>query len=196
MPGAAQEAQDDRLGLIVEGVTERDARGQPPAGDQAERGMPQGVCRSLQRPLAAGGLACDVDAHEIERKRERGGELLAEGRVGVGLGAAQAVMDVHEPGEPGARPRRDRGEHVQQRDRIGPARDGDEDTVALGQQVMPPDRGPDARREASHVGEKGIASGRDARHDQRMVAAMEPRRSAPVECRREPMAADPDGPAP
>jgi len=67
------------------------------------------------------------------------------------------VVDVHDPGERRASTRREGGEDVQQRDRIGAARDSHEDAVAVRDQLMPPDGGPDARREASHVARNNVA---------------------------------------
>jgi hypothetical protein len=65
----------------------------------------------------------------VERDAERARVLLDQGLVGVGLGAAQAVVHVAE-GEPQAQRARERRQGVGQRDRVDAARHGDEEPSA------------------------------------------------------------------
>ncbi len=88
----------------------------------------------------------------------RSGQVLAEDRVGVGVGAAQAVVHVDQAGQPGPGPGRQRRQHVEQGDRIRATRDRHEDPVPLTEELVAADGRPDAGREASHGKGTGVGS--------------------------------------
>jgi hypothetical protein len=111
--GAAQEAEKDGFGLVGGGMAGGDAvdlTGVDPGGEQTEA-----FAAAVLFEIAGDGLAGSGE------KREIGGELADEGLVGVGGGAAEAVVDVED----------DEGsvvaaaESVEEEDTIGAAGDGD-----------------------------------------------------------------------
>ena len=86
-PGAAQQLQQHRLGLVVEVVRERDDRLVTPRVD--------GIARAARRAFQPlGGAALDMHALDRERHAAFGAEALAECGPRVGVGA-EAVMHVH-----------------------------------------------------------------------------------------------------
>ncbi len=93
-PGAAQELHQDGLGLVVEGVGGEDGVGLAGAKEFAEGDVAEvagGFFRGLSGSGDAGGRVGVVDAEgDVEAAAER----LDEDEVGVGLFAAQTVVDV------------------------------------------------------------------------------------------------------
>ena len=121
--GALENAHQHGLGLVVRGMAERDARRSDAVGARGERRVARGACRGLERPAAFDGHRDDVDGNA---------EPLAEPAhdLGVARGIGTQPVVHMERVEPEAPRRGERSERVQERDRVGAARHGDQDTFA------------------------------------------------------------------
>ena len=132
-PGAAKELHEDGLGLVVHGVGGEDDVGLA-ALEEAMEDLVTEVARGVFEAFAGGGGAGGyVDAVGVEGEVEVGAEVSDEGLVGVGLGAAEAVVDV-DGGEADAEVGVRRGvggvEGAEEGDGVCSAGDGGADAVA------------------------------------------------------------------
>ena len=125
--GAADQPQQHRLGLVVDGVAQRDPAGVQFAGRPPEEGAAHLVPGLLDGdppgPRQVGHVRRLDDAGHAEPLREPPAEAL----VLVGLRPAQPVVHVGHPREGHDRPPRQLAEQVQQGHRIAAARHGRHD---------------------------------------------------------------------
>ena len=140
---AANETQQERLGLVVPRVAEGDAVGAEVAAGPLEERVAGGARRVLEQSTLAPRPCRDIlaigEARDAQPRRQRH----RQGLVGCGL-AAKLVVEV---GDPDDLEVASRGQLVQQtgeRDRVGPARHGGDEARVGTRQVVPPDRAPDA----------------------------------------------------
>ena len=112
------ESHQDGLGLIVGGVTERDALGADSGSPCLERGVPRGPRRVFEGAPTIHRHGRDVD-RDAEAHAEGPDEVGVRGRIG-----AQLMVDVKDV-EPKPPFRGQALQQVQQRHGIGAARDGD-----------------------------------------------------------------------
>ena len=85
----------------------------------------------------------NVDALDVDRQLEPGAEVAAELRVRIGIGAAKLMVQMRRPDDPEASCVSDVAKRVQQRDRVGPARQRDSDTAAGRKQSVTADSAAD-----------------------------------------------------
>jgi hypothetical protein len=110
--GTAEEAEEDGLGLVGGGVTRRDPVDDafsPPLGEEPEAGLTAGLLQ--------------ISHHRAPLRHVNGqiaGQAADEGFVGIGVGAAEAVVDVED--DEGAVVESAKG--VEEEDAIGAAGDG------------------------------------------------------------------------
>ena len=132
-PRPAQEAQQERLGLVVASVRYRDRRGLLLAGDAPEKPVARASSGGLEPAVFPPGPPAHVRGARPERYVEVPAQRGAEGRV-VDRGAAQAVVEVggHEPEAAGPAQERER---VEERDGVGAARKPDDERLAAGREV-------------------------------------------------------------
>lgn len=94
-PGPAEELEEDGFGLVVHGVGGQDGVG-PAAAKESVKDLVASVAGGLFEGLAGCcGTSGDVDGMDMERDLQAGAEVLDEALVGVGLGAAYAVVDMN-----------------------------------------------------------------------------------------------------
>lgn len=93
-PGSAEELHEDGFGLVVEGVSGEDGVGFAGSEQGGEEGVAE-VAGGFFEGLAGGvGVGGDVDVLGVKGDGEVGAEVGDEGEVGVGFGAAEAVVEV------------------------------------------------------------------------------------------------------
>jgi hypothetical protein len=120
--GPAEEAEEDGLGLIVAGVAESDAVGFATLDHGPEKVEAEASGGLFQ--IVAGG---NGGVMEVKGQAETVGQVSNKGGVGVGFGAAEAMVDVEEAdGEVQV------VEEVEETDGVGAAGDGDGDARAGG----------------------------------------------------------------
>ncbi len=128
-PGAAQHPHQHGLELVVRSVSGGDRRGARAAGGGGEEPAPQRAQPRLAGKPEAPHAHARVPARPLERDAEPRAQLAHESQVGVGLGAAQAMMQVggvHREAELA----RHAAQRQHQRDRVGPAAQRDQDAAA------------------------------------------------------------------
>ncbi len=140
--GAAQELQQQRLGLVVGMVRDRDDVGI----GRGERGVARGTRRRLEalagRPR---------DPRPVHRQRDRPARALGGAELGPGVGIRrEAVVDV-QGGHGDRQLARERGQRVEQHHRIAAARQRDGDGEAPGYGIAP------KRQQRSERGANGRA---------------------------------------
>ncbi len=141
---AAQQPQQQRLGLVVPGVRDGDRHGALVVLDPAQEGVALAARRLLEAALLGARALADAAAPGAQRHAERGAQLVTEGGV-VGGAGPQAVVEVRGD-ELEAAAAAERRERVQERHGVGAAGEGDEQRLAA--------RGPPGR-------EQGAVDGRD-----------------------------------
>ena len=162
-PGAADEAEQHRLCLIVARMSDGDDVGLPALADTLEKCVAHLARRLFQRTATPGGDFGDVTEFDVERHPAVFGEARAELGVAIRVGAAQAVVQVGQAGEVNHASGRQFGHQQCQRDRVGPARHGDDHARAVaaqrpasdGRQHASGKRGHDRRR-ASGLGLRDV----------------------------------------
>ena len=136
--GAAQQAEEDSLGLVGLGV---------PGGDAVKvillpHGGEEGAAGVAAAFLEAAGGVAQIGALDGDGQVEAGGQLADEGFVAVRFLAAQAVVQVEDfEIEPEARGDFDEG--VEEGGGVGSSADGDTDAVAGSEHVITRDGFPD-----------------------------------------------------
>ena len=158
-PGAAHEAQQHGLCLIVARVPDGDDVGLPALADTLEKCVAHLARRLFQRTATPRGDFGDVTEFDVESHPAVFGQARAELGVAIGVGAAQAVVQVGQPGEVNHAGGRQFRHQQCQRDRVGPAGHGDDHARAVatqrpasdGRQHASGKRGHDRRR-ASGLG--------------------------------------------
>ena len=90
---AAQQPQQQRLGLVVPGVRDGDRHGALVVLDPAQEGVALAARRLLEAALLGARALADAAAPGAQRHAERGAQLVAEGGV-VGGAGPQAVVEV------------------------------------------------------------------------------------------------------
>ncbi|CAB4557131.1 unannotated protein [freshwater metagenome] len=139
--GAAQQVDEDRLGLVVRGVPGEDVGRQ--------HGEPGGSCPSLQVG-SVGEVDADGARHDPEGVGDGPDRVELERRSG-----AQTVVDVHGGGVAAGGV----GEH-QQGERVGTARDGARDRGARGRERAAGEQGGGEQRDLSGIeGQRGCHVG-------------------------------------
>ena len=133
--GAAQEPKQDGLGLVVERVTGRHARRVEPAPRLVKECVARVARRGFDRSVPGARERRDVNVRDFARELEAIGQRVDERLVGVGLGAAQAVVHVEDTGERKAEIRRNLAEQPHERDRVRPAGHGNRDAVVRSQRA-------------------------------------------------------------
>ena len=93
-PGAAEKLHQDGLRLVVEGVGGEDVSGGAVGEELAEALVTEGAGGLFEGLAVGAGAGFGVNAEGVEGKVELVAESLDEGLVGVGLLAAQGVIDV------------------------------------------------------------------------------------------------------
>ena len=93
-PGAAEELHEDGFGLVVEGVGGEDGVGVAGAEEGGEEIVAQGAGGLFDGLSGFGRAGGDVCVVKVERDFEADAEVFDETLVGVGLGCAEAVIDV------------------------------------------------------------------------------------------------------
>lgn len=142
----AEDAVEDGFGLIVARVTCSDAIDY--AGcDQAGIEGQAGVAGGLFEVTVHGG---DVGLMEVKRERERGGELGDEFGIGLGSGAANAVINVGDA-ELEVPARGQFAEGVQKEDGIRSARNRDAEALSGGEHAMAGDGVGDAIEHSARI---------------------------------------------
>jgi hypothetical protein len=131
-PGAAEELHEDGFGLVVEGVGGEDRVGVAGVEEGGEEIVADGAGGLFDGFAGFGCAGGDVRVVKVERDFEGDAEIFDETLVGVGLGCAEAVIDVDcaeadaesvVPGCIGSVESQEQGYGV------GTARDGDADAV-------------------------------------------------------------------
>ncbi len=129
-PCPADDAQQDRLGLVVAGVAGCDLR----CAQRVGRALEKGVAHTAGFRFEVGGR----DARRLAQARHvvATGEVLDEGAIGRTLRAAHAMVEMRR--DDGDVERLAQGEQSrQQGDRVGAARDGREHGVAGCEELVP-----------------------------------------------------------
>lgn len=93
-PGAAQELHDDGFGLVVKGVRGGEGVGAAFGEEVGKGGVTEGAGGFFEAFAGLLLAGCGVDVADGEGNVQAGAEIADEGFIGVGLGAAQAVVDV------------------------------------------------------------------------------------------------------
>ena len=93
-PGAAEELEEDGLGLVVHGVGCEDGVGLAGAEEVMKDLIANRTGGLFEGFSGGGGAGGDVGGVEVEGDVQGAAELLDEALVGVGFGAADAVVDV------------------------------------------------------------------------------------------------------
>ena len=146
--GAAQQPQQERFGLVVEAVADRDRVGREPIGRLLEKRVAKRARRVFDRPTAARArpLARRRGRHSIGR-RERRRHRPAERLVRVGVRAAELMIEVGDAREPHMTAVLELTQNVDERDRVGSARERDDDTPARLDERIAPDGAQDGSGE-------------------------------------------------
>ena len=145
---AAHQPQQERLRLVVARVRDRDRnRTQTIRGTFEKRVSrpPRGV---LDRSFLAERERADVSALDLDRDVERGGKAGAEPLVLVGVRAAQLMIQVRRARDDEDAVSLQLAREVQERDGIGAAGQGDDDTIAVAHERVTLKRAADAAVEA------------------------------------------------
>jgi hypothetical protein len=127
--GAASQAEQHRLGLVVEGVPEKDGRCAEPLGGLV-KGPVARVARGCLRPT--GGV--DRDGDDLDRVEPEPAQRLGDGCRPLGRPGLQAVVDRDRSGRPTG-PRRLERQRRRQRDRVRPAAAGNQHRPAPAAQL-------------------------------------------------------------
>jgi len=93
-PGSAEELHEDGLGLVVEGVGGEDGVGVSGGEEGGEEVVADSAGGLFDRLAGLGYAVGDAGLVEVEGDVVGDAEVLDEALVGVGLGAAKAVMNV------------------------------------------------------------------------------------------------------
>jgi hypothetical protein len=133
--GAAKQPQENRLGLIVLGVSGGDQIRAEAVGAFIEARVSRVARRDFQRDTPVAGKAGDIPSAHLDRHAETFCERPAEGFVCVGLRAPQAVIDVNQSSERGGKVRGHLAEDPGECDRVRPAGNGDGYTVRRTEQL-------------------------------------------------------------
>ena len=135
-PGAPEELHEDGFGLVVEGVGGENGIGLAALQEGGEEGVAEGAGGFFEGFTGGAGVGGDVDVAGMKGDSEGGAQVGDEVEVGVGFGAAEAVVEVG-CGEADA----ERGgagliggvEGAEEGYRVGAAGDGDADAMAGGE---------------------------------------------------------------
>jgi hypothetical protein len=136
--GAAKQAQQERLGLVVTGVTERDHTGIDTRTGAFEKGVARCAGGMLERAVFAASERGDVFAFHAQRPSERVGQFRAESLVTIRRVAKLMIEVGHADGSQLAS-RVEVPDDVRERDGVGPARQGDDDARVAAREVVPTD---------------------------------------------------------
>ena len=153
--GAAQQAEQERLGLIVTRMTGRDDVGAELGRDALEELVARLTAGILHRRAELRRPRAHVDEIRAKRHARFGRERAAKLLVVVGR-SAQAVIEVGHARDRQLAAGLELAQQPQQRDRIRPARERDEHTIARPQQRAATNRVEDAR---------GQCHGQDAKQE-------------------------------
>lgn len=126
-PGSAQELEENGLGLIVHGVGGEDGAGLAAAEEGVEDLVADVAGGLFERLPGSGGAGGNVGVMEVQREVEAGAQISDESSVGVGLRAADPVMDVDDgkaDTESGVRRRVGLVKRAKEGDGVRAARDG------------------------------------------------------------------------
>ncbi len=148
-PGPAQQPQQQRLGLIVPRVGDRDRDGRLFLAHAAQERVALAPRRLLEAAPVPLGAGAHVGGADPDRHAEAGAQRCAEGGV-VGRAGAQPVVEVrgHEPKAPRTGERR---EGIQERDRVGAARERDDQLLAARGRARGPQGAGDRRDEGREL---------------------------------------------
>ena len=138
---APNEAQQEGFRLVVPGVSHRHHVGRVLAGSALEEGMASDVRRIFNRPVLGGGERRDINLLDYKRDAEGGRDACAKLRVGVGR-LAQAVVQVGHGHQVELAVALERTQDVQERHRVGSARQRGHDTRATACELVPLERPP------------------------------------------------------
>ena len=148
---AAQEVHQHGLGLIVGVVTHRKrgrAAGLGDLGQEAIAGLPRSL---FERKAGLTRQRGHIGPADGAGQPPAVGQLRHERGIGVGLSAAQAVVEMRDV-EPQPQLRRQPAEQVEQAQRVRPARHADDDRLTGGEQAIPLCVLSNARQEIVHRG--------------------------------------------
>ena len=135
-PCAAQQPQQEGFGLIVFRVRDGD-RGRAEARRRTiEKRVARRVRRVFDRSARVARERRDIDALDVDRQLQPGREIAAELRVGIGIGAAQLMVQMRRAGDDETFGLGDLAQREQQRHRIGAARQRDGHTAARRKQSV------------------------------------------------------------
>ena len=128
-PGATEQTQQERLGLIVARVPRRDDVGAELGRDPFEELVARPPAGILERRAEPGGQRPHVNQIRAKRYRPLGRHRAAELFV-LARCLAQAVIEVRDAGNRQLPRALELAEQPRQRDRIGASRERDEHTIA------------------------------------------------------------------
>jgi hypothetical protein len=135
--GPSCQAQQDGFRLVVTRMGERHANGARRLHCIAVKILPGIAAGDLERHAVARGHGRNIGVADERGNLQPRRQLAAELRVGVGLRAANVMMEMSEAGEHEPATRRQLAQHEQQADRIGPTRHGGNDATLRRPQLMP-----------------------------------------------------------
>jgi hypothetical protein len=134
-PGAANQPEEERLGLVVGRVAQCDHVAAKVLPGTLEEGVPCGARRVLNRLPAAPRKRSDIFVPGKEGQAQGRGGLLAKALIGVG-GGTELVVEVGDPDQIEHPPVAERPKQVDERHRIGSARNrGNDPGVRLRERV-------------------------------------------------------------
>jgi hypothetical protein len=139
-PRAAQQTQQERLGLVVPGMRHGNRGCPQPRGRTIEKGVARDVRGVLDRHVPGAREPGDIDALDIDRDPEAVSESAAEPLVAVGFGPAKLMIQMRGADHPKALFPGDVLQRKQQSHRIGATRQRDSHAAAPWQQAMAADR--------------------------------------------------------
>lgn len=138
--GPAKQPQEKRFRLIVPGMRHGNGRGVCKSGGAREELVARVMRRVFGGDTGRPGERRNVNTFDVQRNVEGGSDTPAEFFVGVCIGAAELMIQVDRANEVKTFDRRDLPQRVEQRDRIGAARQGDNHARPLWEEPMAPDR--------------------------------------------------------
>ena len=134
---AARQPQNHGLRLIVAGMRDRDAIGLRPMRSPPEKTLARVAPGDFDRHLVRLRIAGHVGIADHRGHAEPIGERPAERRVRVGLGAANVMIEMREPGEHDLAARGEVAQQERERDRVGSAGHRRDHTRARRPERMP-----------------------------------------------------------
>ena len=154
-PGASNQLQEKRLGLVVPRVAGGDLAGVKVRRAAVQKSVARPARRFLDAQMLRRGVVRDIDVVDGNRELEPGGQLAAELLVAV-CGLTQTVVDVRETGQGETTVSGELTKDHREGDRIRAARDGDQQTAARRTEAVSSDGATDLLKKSAHWRGNGI----------------------------------------